>query len=134
MSANRGKTGRKAPSTAFKKGKSGNPSGRKPLPEDIRAARSMATEEMLRTVIEVRSMTVSEVKKLDLEALPLGKRAIISAYTKNDYKGIRDYEDRLFGKAHETVALTGKDGDPIEIIDYRGKIAERLKITNDNGK
>lgn len=110
--------------------------GRKPLPKDILAARAMATEEMLRTVIEVRRMTTGDVKKLDLDKVPLGKRAIISAYAKNDYKGIKDYEDRLFGKAHETLSLDGefKVTDPIEIIDYRGKIAERLKITNDNGK
>lgn len=88
----------------FVKGNKGG--GRKPLPKDILAARSMATEEMLRTVIDVRRMTTGEVKKLDLDKVPLGKRAIISAYAKNDYKGIKDYEDRLFGKATENIDLT----------------------------
>lgn len=89
----------------FAKGNKGG--GRKPLPEDIRAARAMATEEMLRTVIEVRLLTIGEVKKLDLDKVSLGKRAIISAYVKNDYKGIKVYEDRLFGKAQESIKLDG---------------------------
>ena len=123
----------------FQKGETGNPKGRKPLPKDIRAARSMATEEMLRAVIEVRRMTVSEVKTIDLETLPLGKRAIISAYTKNDYKGIKDYEDRLFGKAHETVALTGEDGKPIipqkvvfEVVEAKHEDADSKAVSRDN--
>ena len=123
----------------FQKGETGNPKGRKPLPKDIRAARSMATEEMLRTVIEVRGMTVGDVKAIDLETLPLGKRAIISAYTKNDYKGIKDYEDRLFGKAHETVALTGQDGSPIipqkvvfEVVEAKNEDANSKAVSGDN--
>ena len=73
----------------FSKGASGNPKGRKPLPADIKAARVLATEEMLRTVIDVRRMTAGQVRKLDLEKVPLGKKAIISAYAKNDYRGIK---------------------------------------------
>jgi len=51
--------------------------------------------------------------KIDIEKMPLGKRAIITAYMKNDYKGIKDYEDRLFGKAQEYIALSDTDGNPL---------------------
>lgn len=96
--------------------------GRKPLPKDILAARAMAAEEMVRTVIEVRRMTAGDVKKLDLDKVPLGKRAIISAYAKNDYKGIKDYEDRLFGKATETVDVNNGGS----IIVYMDRQDEKL--------
>jgi hypothetical protein len=44
MSANRTKTGKKAPPTAFKPGQSGNPSGRPKLPEDVKHVRELARE------------------------------------------------------------------------------------------
>ena len=89
---------------SFKKGnKMGQ--GRKKLPEDIRAARNLSYEQMCRTVIEVRSLTPGDAKKLDLEKEPLGKRAILNAYVKLDYRGIKNYEDRLWGKATETYKM-----------------------------
>ena len=90
----------------FKKGESGNPGGRKKLPEDIKAARHMAYEDMLRTVIDVRLMTVKDAKKINPESLPLGKRAILSAYIKVNHKAITEYENRLFGRAPETIQIT----------------------------
>ena len=107
---------RKAPPSAFKPGQSGNPGGRKKLPEDIKAARAMATEDMLRTVIEVRSMSPVDLKKIDMNIVPFGKRAIMNAYVKMDYRGIKDYEDRLFGKAQEYVELTGNNGEPLKVM------------------
>ena len=88
----------------FQKGnKSG---GRKPLPADVKAARHMAYEDMLRTVIDVRLMTVKDAKKINPESLPLGKRAILSAYIKVNHKAITEYENRLFGRAPETIQIT----------------------------
>ena len=101
---------KRTPKNGFKKGQSGNPNGRKPLSPDIRAARNLSYEEMCRTVIQVRSMTQSEAKKLDIEKEPLGKRAILNAYLKLDYRGIKDYEDRLWGKAQEAIKLVDDDG------------------------
>lgn len=98
---------------SFKKGNPGG--GRKPLPADILLARSMATEEMLRTVIEVRQMTPIEIKACDMEKISLGKRAIINAYAKLEYRGIKDYEDRLFGKAQESVNLTSDGSLPVTV-------------------
>ena len=83
-----------------------NPGGRKKLPDDIKAARHMAYEDMLRTVIDVRLMTVKDAKKINPESLPLGKRAILSAYIKVNHKAITEYENRLFGRAPETIQIT----------------------------
>src|SRR5271157_5312052 len=94
---------RKANQTSFKKGNPGG--GRKTLPADIRAARNMSYEDMCHTVIETRNMTPAELKQIDLENIPFGKRAIINAYAKMDYRAIKEYEDRVWGKAKETVAL-----------------------------
>jgi hypothetical protein len=93
--------GKKTGGRNFKKGEG----GRKPLPEDIKIARSLSYEDMCRTVIEVRSLTPENIKALDMDKEPLGKRAILNAYVKLDYRGIKDYEDRLWGKAKETVDL-----------------------------
>jgi len=50
-------------------------------------------------------MTPAELKQIDLENIPFGKRAIINAYARMDYRAIKEYEDRVWGKAKETVAL-----------------------------
>lgn len=84
--------------------------GRKALPDDIKAARNLSYEEMCRTVIDVRNLTPAQVRSMNLEEEPLGKRAIINAYVKMDYRGIVEYENRLWGKAREHIDLnTEKD-------------------------
>ena len=119
----------------FKPGQSGNPGGRKKIPADIRAARELALEEALRTIIATREMTVKEASKMNMETLPLGKRAILVAYMKLDFKTIKDLEDRLWGKATETVQLLGKDGEtlfpkPQEIIEeYKQMLLQNGKVT-----
>ena len=108
MTENRKKAG------VFEKGKSGNPKGRKPLPKDVKAARSMAYVDLIRTAAEVRLMSFDDAKReAKSKTTPLGRRAIINAYLKNDYRGIKDFEDRLFGKAQESIQLTGADGAPL---------------------
>jgi hypothetical protein len=89
----------------FEKGKSGNPGGRKPLSRDIKASRHMTYEDLLETITHVRCMTVRDAKLLDLERMTLGERAIYNAYIKLDYGAMKYYEDRLWGKAKETVDI-----------------------------
>lgn len=115
----------------FKPGQSGNPSGRKPLPDDIKAARNLSYEEMCRTVIMVRDMTLAEIRQLNKQDLPLGKRAIINAYQKFNYKGIKEYEDRLWGKARETIDL-GLNLDELDEHQLN-KLNEIRKRVLDNG-
>lgn len=92
-------------STSFKKGHKPVSPGRTPLPKDVLAARALSYDELCRTVIEVRMLTPDDLKKIDMNKMSLGKRAIINAYAKLDYRGIKDYEDRLWGKAKETIDL-----------------------------
>jgi hypothetical protein len=106
----------KANKTSFKKGNPGG--GRKPLPMDILEARNLSYEDMCRTVIEVRNLSPTDIKKIDMEKVSLGKRAIMNAYAKLDYRGIKDYEDRLWGKAKEIMDVnqSGNLNFKIEII------------------
>lgn len=98
----------------FQKGVATNPKGRPPLPPDLRAARAMETEKMLRAVIKVRNSTADDIKKIDLNQCILGEVAIMRAYLSNDPKQIKDYEDRLFGKAPETFDITSRFDKPEE--------------------
>ncbi len=91
---------------AFKEGESGNPGGRPKLPDDIKEARQMSLEEFLRYIISVMKLTPSEVKEINMDDMPLGKRAILNAFAKNDYKAMKDFQDRLWGKAKESIDLT----------------------------
>lgn len=97
--------------------------GRRKLSSDIRAARSVSYEQMCRTVINTRNMTPAELKQIDLENISLGKRAIINAYAKMDYRAIKEYEDRLWGKAKETVAL-------MDETDYSQQMVKLKMITD----
>ena|SRR3990167_4232937 len=95
--------------------------GRKPLPADVRAARNMAYSEMCQTVIRIRSMTAVDVAKLDRKKLTLGELAILNAYVKQDYRGIKEYEDRLFGKATEKISLQNESENPLSVqIVFKG--------------
>jgi len=89
----------------FEKGKSGNPAGRKKLPPEVREARQTSFNEMCLNVNEIRNMTVEEAKEIDQKKITLGKRAVLNAYVKFDYKAIQSYEDRLWGKAQEKVDI-----------------------------
>lgn len=119
----------------FTKGESGNPKGRPKLPEEIKASRRMAYGEMLESIIEVRNMSAADLKVLDMEKVPLGKRAIISAYAKSDFRGIREYEDRLFGRPQESVSISGEDGGPVKVDlgAWKAKLEKKLRTPDDNG-
>jgi len=97
--------GKKTGGRNFKKGEG----GRKPLPEDIKMARNLSYEEMCKTVIEVRNLSPEEVREENMDKMPLGKRAILNAYVKLDYMGIKVYEDRLWGKPKESVEIEIED-------------------------
>ncbi len=100
---------------AFKEGESGNPGGRPKLPDDIKEARQMSLEEFLRYVISVMKLTPSEVKEINMDDMPLGKRAILNAFAKNDYKAMKDFQDRLWGKAKESIDLSHTMETPVKI-------------------
>lgn len=92
--------------------------GRKKLPDDVRESRNMAYEDLLKAIIEVRNLSIEEIKDLDLDKEPLGKRAILKAYVDNNFNLIKCYEDRLFGKAKEYLEaeVGGLNGESIRHI------------------
>lgn len=118
-------------STSFKKGHKPVSPGRKPLPKETMEARNLSYNEMCTTVIEVRHLTPNDLKKIDMNNVSLGKRAIINAYAKLDYRGIKDYEDRLWGKAKETLDL-GLNLDELDEHQLN-KLNEIRKRVLDNG-
>ena len=67
----------------------------------------------------------------------LGKRAIMNAFIKLDYRGIKEYEDRLWGKAKETIDLDANLKSEIEtniVFKFSKKeIEEYVKILIENG-
>ena len=58
----------------------------------------MSYEQMRGMILEVRKMTMLQMKKKNLDKISFGKRAVIVAYLQPDYDGIKYYEDLLWGK------------------------------------
>jgi len=89
----------------FIKGHNFPDGGRKKLPADIMQARNMAYAEFCKTLVEIRALTAKQIKALDLDDISIGKRAMINAYASFNFQGIKIFEDRLWGKAAESVDL-----------------------------
>ena len=87
--------------------------GRKPLSADVKAARNMSYEQAIQTIIKIRSLTKADVKDLDPSTITLAEAAIFKAYQTCDYRAIKDYEDRIWGKAKESVELSGDSSNPL---------------------
>jgi hypothetical protein len=103
----------KNPANKFKKGNKGG--GRKPLPKDLREAINQGKEQLCRDVLRIRSLTLDEAKQYKddkklVSKLTIAEYAMINAYIKCDYQAIKQFEDRIFGKAAETHALTNPEG------------------------
>ena len=89
----------------FVKGKSGNPTGRPKLPEDILKAVNSGREDICRALFEIENLTIPEAKSIKQDNLSLLKRVILKAFIDNDHASIKIYQDRVYGKAKETVDL-----------------------------
>lgn len=118
--------GKKTGGKNFQKGKSGNPGGRPALPDDLKAARKWCYEDMIRTIIEVGDITPADFKVMSKMDIHYRKRAIIAAYRKCDYRAIKDYEDRVFGKAKENIGLRDET-DYSEQLKQLNEITDRVK-------
>jgi hypothetical protein len=114
----------KNPSHKFEKGNKFG--GRKPLSKETIAARSLSYEQMILAVIDVRNLTNKDIENINQDEIPMGKRAIIKAYTDLDYKAIKDYEDRLWGKAKETIDVD------VDMEDRKIEVEHTLNIQGDN--
>lgn len=112
------------PSHKFAKGNKFG--GRKPLSKETIEARHLSYEQMVLAVIEVRNFTLNDIKNINPDDIPMGKRAIIKAYTELDYKAIKDYEDRLWGKAKETIDVD------VDMDERKIEVEHTLNIQGDN--
>lgn len=98
---------RRGPGKPFPKGQSGNPSGRKPIPEDVKAA--------LKALTPVAVRRLGELLESDNERVAV--------------EAVKEALNRNLGKAPQTVELTGKDGGPVETrqVDPSKLTTEQLK-------
>jgi hypothetical protein len=102
--------GSKEPKTAWKKGQSGNPRGRLP-DEELACARAAARKLILPYAADLVQSLV------DIARRGRSESARIHAATA--------LLDRLYGKAPQSVELTGKDGGPVQArVDFD-------RLTND---
>jgi hypothetical protein len=112
----------------FIEGQSGNPSGRPKLDPDVLEARKMLKNDICRSVIKIRSMTLVDAKTLydgpDKGNLTLGEYAILKSYVKGDVRGIDYFESRILGKVEQNVQLGGGEN-PLRIV-YADKDDENL--------
>ena len=100
----------------FQKGNVPKSPGRPPLPDDIKEALKLGKEELCRTVIEIRQMPATELRAY-IKNAGVAKRAIANAYLKNNHNAIKIYEDRVFGRAVETVDTTvHSDGLKVDVV------------------
>lgn len=79
----------------FIPGVSGNPDGRPPLTEEEKIVKK-ATKEL-----------VSEYKEKLAEALPLISPVLIAKAMEGDMQAIKEVNDRVMGKAKETMEMQG---------------------------
>src|SRR3990167_5461168 len=96
-------TAKKQRGRPFLKGVSGNPAGR-PL-----GSKNFSTDfdEVLEEIAKINNISKSEARKI------LIKRAYSEAKDGN-YNFYKDILDRDYGRAKETIEVSGRDGAPIE--------------------
>ncbi len=108
--------GKKTGGRNFEPGQVTNPAGKKPLSDAEKAARDLVRDRVYATVGKAYTLTVEQYDALDKSDMTVGELAIIDAYVKKNYQAIKIYEDRLLGKAKESVELTGEDGGGIHLV------------------
>ncbi len=101
-------------STQFKKGMSGNPKGKPPLPDDLKLLMRETSQAMKRDICEIYSMPLSELDQLesmDRSKISAGRAAIMSclnnSYSSGDFKALNVMLDRVLGKIPEAPPVDG---------------------------
>lgn len=106
--------GKKTGGKAFAKGN--KLGGRKPESLEEKAAKALVREKLFGVVALIWNSTEADIRALDIKTLTIGERAVLDAYRKKNYLAIKTYEDRVLGKAKESIELTGEDGGGIHLV------------------
>jgi hypothetical protein len=120
--------GRKTGGTDWGKGQSGNPKGRKKLPEEIKEIRKLTAERIIETFSKYLGMTQSEMLELDKRNLSLLevwmlKAAELGIKTGN-YFILDKILDRVIGKASMGIKVEGED----KSVEARERLEEIINI------
>jgi hypothetical protein len=107
----------------FKKGESGNPAGRPPLPAELKHARKFTKDRYEATLHKISGMSMQElldfVKGKQGDVLETAIASVwLKAITKGDHKRIQDFTSRMIGPIPKHINLTA------------GSIAELMLMFN----
>lgn len=106
------------PKNGFKKGQSGNPGGRKPMPAEIKELRYQCGEQFNKTLYKYLNTPVADLKALGevAETLSWSEVMLLRAVERTvdgDMRAITDVWERAFGKPLQQMEHGGIDGAPI---------------------
>jgi hypothetical protein len=107
--------------TQFKKGKSGNPKGRPKKYVSLLKEEGYKLSEVNDTIQAMMAMNMDELKLVwDNPDATVLEKTIANAMRKSIEKGslysIETLLSRVYGNPKQMTELTGKDGDPVQII------------------
>lgn len=95
----------------FKPGQSGNPSGRPPVPEDVRHARLMNKNDFARLLNQMMKLSIPEITEISAsEDAPVSEvmaaQIILAAAAEGDPKRADFILDRWIGKVKDEIEVT----------------------------
>lgn len=119
----------------FKKGWKGGP-GRPRLDVDILAIRKSAREELCAWYAHFVKLSPEQRKHLKPSEYPLLASGILKSLQKfarsGHWKQIEYLVNQVIGKPRESIELTGKDGGPVELHDWKDKLKSKLERNADS--